>query len=196
MKKIFAYVFLPFCLVFSAVSYAMGSSGTSASAQDDSKSQAVEQAKKDYAVFLDQLKEISRQYGEVTGEAKKVIQEQGVPVWDDQSGGLKISHDVDFTSSSHDAFRETEKELKLILEAPGLKKESIRITIEDENLLRLKAVKKALESQGREEAFEKTYELPTRVSDKNMKASYVDGVLTVTLHKIPGSKKTVVVPLS
>lgn len=158
--------------------------------------ESVDQAKRDYAVFLAKMKELGEQYGQVTGEVKKVVKEQGVPVWDDASGTFKISHDVNFSSTgSGGSFQETEKELKLIIEKPGLKKNSIRITIENDKTMRLKAFKKSKTAGQPDEPVDETYELPTLVSDPKPVAKYEDGVLTVTIQKSNLPKKTVQVPV-
>ena len=181
-----------FFLIFTGVSQGMGNSQNQ---QDNSQNNdaSINQAKQDYRLYLDKLKELSAQYGQVTNQMKKVIKEEGVPTWDDKTGQIQITHDLNF--SDNGPVRETEKEVKLILEVPGLKKDSIRVSVEDETVLRIQAVRKAVEDGGQEEPVEQTFNLPSRVQDKNTHAKYEDGILTVTLQKILTPKKTVAVPV-
>ena len=166
---------------FSGVTFAIGNSQNQDNSQN-SNSIATDQAKREYRVYLEKLKELSKQYSQVTAEVKKVIQEEGVPTWNDKSGKIEITHDLDF--SENGPFKETEKEIRLVLEAPGLKKESIRVSVKNGNILHIQAIKKATDPEGREEPYEENYRLPSPVQDKNTSAKYQDGVLSVTLQKI------------
>ena len=177
-------------LGFASVSQAMGNS----QGQDNTQNNpAMEQAKKDYAVLLKQLGEMGKQYSQVTAEAKKVIKEEGVPVWDDKSGTIVVSHDVNFSGSG--PFSQTEKEIKYVFEKPGLKKGSIRVTIENDRILHIQAFKKSLDEGQPDEKIDEKYELPTVASDPRPQAKYEDGILTVTIQKPFIPKKTVNVPV-
>ena len=150
---------------------------------------ACDQAKQDYRAYLEQLKALSNQYNQVTSEIKKVIKEEGVPTVDENTGQIKITHDLNFSDIS--PIRETDKELTIIIEKPGLKKDSIHVTIENNRVLHIQAVKKAVDADQREESFDTTYDLPSLVRDNDTNAKYDDGILTVTLQKVQTSKKTV-----
>ena len=154
---------------------------------------AYDQARQDYRAYLEKLKELSQQYNQVTSQIKQVIKEEGIPTVDENTGQIKITHDLNFSNSG--PIRETEKEIKLVMEKPGLKKDSIRINIEDNRILHVQAVKKAIEAGQQEAPFDETYNLPVPVQDSNTHAKYEDGILTVTLQKIQTSKKTVPVPV-
>lgn len=172
------------------------SSGAMGNSQQDNTTgggQVSEEARESYRAYIAQLKELSRQYGQITSQVSKVIKEEGVPTWDESTGTIKMSHDVNFSSaaSASGDVKETENEIRIIVEAPGLKKDSIRVEIENEKLVRVRAVKKALEAGGSEQPFESSYQLSSSVQDKNAAARYEDGILTVTLKKIPVSKKIV-----
>ena len=181
MKNIF-YPLILFPIFFnSGVLFAATNSNTNDPAYD--------QAKQDYRTYLEQLKALSNQYNQVTSEIKKVIKEEGVPTVDENTGQIKITHDLNFSDNS--PIRETEKEIKVTLEKPGLRKDSIRIDIENDRTLHIQAKKKAAESGQQEEVFDETYSLPSPVQGKNTNARYEDGILTVTLQKTPASKKTV-----
>ncbi len=86
---------------------------------------------------------------------------------------------------------ETDDEIKVIAEVPGMKKEDIKISIQD-NVLTLRGEKK----QEKEEkdknshrveraygAFERSFSLPASVQTDKVKASYKEGVLTISLPK-------------
>jgi len=162
--------------------------------QDNSQNSAsVEQAKKDYAVFLQKLAEMGQQYNQVTAQTKQVVKDQGIPVWDDKEGKIKISHDLNF--SDNGAVHETENEVRVVLEKPGLRKGSIRVTIEDDRMLHLKAFKKSLEAGQPDELVDEKMQLPAGISDTHPQARYEDGILTVTIPKSVVPQKTVDVPV-
>ena len=166
---------------------------SSAATNSNTNDPAYDQAKQDYSTYLERLKELSKQYNQVTSQIKEVIKEEGVPTLDENTGQIKITHDLNF--SDNGAIRQTEKEIKVVVEKPGLKKDSIHISIEDGRMLRIQAVKKAAEANQQEEPFDASYDLPSPVRDNNTSARYEDGILTVTLQKIQTSKKTVPVPV-
>ena len=180
MKKISVF------LLFIFISTACAASDT-----QNRNTAVVEEAKKEYAAFLQKLNALNKQYGQVTGEVKKIVKEQGVPVWDDKEGKFKISRDVDF--SDNGSVYETENEIKIGLERPGLKKESIHITIEDGKTLHIHALKKVTDPGQPDEVINETYDLPVFVTDSKPKAKYEDGILTITVQKPAISQKTVAV---
>ena len=192
MKKYFLATFFIFVL-FSDASQAMGNSQNQNQDNAQTNNGSLDQAKRDYAVFLEKMKELGAQYSQVTGEMKKVVKEQGVPVWDDKTGTIKISHDVNF--SDNGPVYETDNEIRVVLEKPGLKKDSIRVTIENDKTLHIQALKKALDAGQADEAVDEVYELPTLVPDPKPNAKYEDGILTVTIQKPLLPKKTVAVPI-
>ena len=49
---------------------------------------AYDQARVDYRAYLEQLKALNQQYKEVTGELKTIVQEEGLPVWNENAGAL------------------------------------------------------------------------------------------------------------
>jgi HSP20 family protein len=92
--------------------------------------------------------------------------------------------------------QETEEAYRLIAELPGLTKEDINITLEN-NVLRLsgdrkfeKDVKK--ESYHRIErsygTFTRSFALPQQVSSDKVEAAFKDGVLTITVPKAEQAK--------
>ena len=91
---------------------------------------------------------------------------------------------------------ETDGEIKVVAEVPGMKREDIKISVQD-NVLTLKGEKK-LEKEEKEKnfhrverahgAFERSFSLPASVQTDKVKASYKDGVLTIALPKSEETK--------
>ena len=86
---------------------------------------------------------------------------------------------------------ESQNEIVVQVEVPGMRREEIVLTIED-NVLTLSGEKKqeALEgyryhraerTQGR---FRRTFSLPASIDTAKVKAAYKDGLLTITLPKV------------
>ncbi len=187
-----------FVLLLAPASNAMGNSQNQDTTTQSNA--AVDQAKQDYRNYISKLKELSKEYGAVTSQIKQVIKEEGIPTFDEQTGELKMTHDLNFSAaaaptqfSNTGPFRvsETDTEIKVVLEVPGLKKNSIRVNIENERVLRVEAVRKAMDTGGKEEPVEQSFQLPSPVQDKNTSARYEDGVLGITLKKMPVTKKIV-----
>lgn len=93
--------------------------------------------------------------------------------------------------------KETEKDYKIEMAAPGLAKNDFNITIDD-GVLTISA-EKEMESEEKEEnylrkefsynSFARSMSLPETIDEsKDIKAEYHDGVLKVMLHKKPGVK--------
>jgi HSP20 family molecular chaperone IbpA len=165
MKR--AFILLALCATVSPV--------WAANNQQDA---ALEQAKADYRVYLQQLGELSKQYGQVTGEMKKVIKEEGIPVFDEDTGQISISHDIDFESNG--PIEETDKEYRVTVDLAGARKSSIKAYIEDDKILHVEGIKRV---GNKDKKIEKKVELPAAVSDKKPRAKYEDGLLTVTIRK-------------
>jgi HSP20 family protein len=94
-----------------------------------------------------------------------------------------------------DVFEEADS-IRITAEVPGVKPEDIKISLEG-NLLTIHGTKQQ-EAEERTErvhryermygAFERTFTLPASVDPKDIKATYDNGVLTVTLPKSEKSK--------
>lgn len=90
--------------------------------------------------------------------------------------------------------REAEGAFRVEVELPGLTKDDIDITVEH-NLLRLSGERR-FEAEGSEEtyrrversygSFLRTFSLPEEITPESVKASFKDGVLTISLPKIEG----------
>ena len=190
-KKQFFLVF--FLFLISQVTFAMGNSHS-----DDSQTQNnvnVDQAKRDYQIFLQQLKVLNSQYQQVTGQMKQVIKEEGVPVWDDKTGGITVTHDLDSLNSDLVNVPVEEKETEMIvrLELPGLQKNSIQVSIVEKKELDVAAKRKIPDDRG---DIHQRIALPSLAKEKGAKASYVDGILTVSVPKESPSKNPIAVPVN
>ena len=88
--------------------------------------------------------------------------------------------------------KEDEKTLKVSAEIPGMKKEDIKVTVNDENILTIKGEKKSEEKKEDESAyrverrygsFTRSFMLPENVDSESINAKVDDGVLNITLDK-------------
>ena len=179
----------------------------------DSSNPGVEQAKADYRAYLQQLKALSGQYKQITGEMKKVIQEEGVPVWDDSGmGGIKMA-DVTIQEADEATFGDTDiqemdRHLLVKVDLPGLKKNEIKVSILENRVLRISGTREDeninvsntvaghyYRSERRHGSFERQIKLPVEVLDTGTEAKYQDGVLTVKILKASNSSKEVAIPV-
>ncbi len=97
-------------------------------------------------------------------------------------------------SPAHDVI-ENDKEFIVEIELAGVKKENIEINIEDDTLI-IDAERnsdKDLKYNRKERysgKFKRIFNLPDNVDDENIRASYEDGVLTLTIPKTVDEAKT------
>lgn len=88
---------------------------------------------------------------------------------------------------------ETEKEVKVTAELPGVDQKELDISVEN-NILTIKGEKKEEKDEKDKETechfsersygmFQRSFSLPENLDQKGIKAGYSDGVLTVTLPK-------------
>lgn len=183
-----------------------------AAAQNNQKEAAYEQARQDYRVYLQQLKALSQQYKEVTGEIQKVLKEEGVPTWDEGSGTMTVdrsSNNFAKTNALPTVFgdidiKETDSEIIVKADLPGIKKEALKITIQDRRLLKIigqrnqeleestqQSSTQYVRSERQHGNFERVIELPSLVKETGTEAKYQDGVLTVKIIKEIQTKKEV-----
>jgi HSP20 family protein len=94
---------------------------------------------------------------------------------------------------------EDEKNIYLYAELPGLKKEDVKVTINEENVLMLKGEKKREEKTEAEDksyiklertfgAFTRSFILPNNVKTDSINAKFEHGVLNLTLEKVEPKK--------
>jgi HSP20 family protein len=87
---------------------------------------------------------------------------------------------------------ETEKEIRVVTEMPGLKRDNIEIDVEN-NVLTIRGEKREERTEGeqgrwhlaerRYGTFSRSFVLPRDVDAESIQASFQDGVLTVTVPK-------------
>jgi len=87
--------------------------------------------------------------------------------------------------------KETKDEFVISAEVPGMSKDDIKINISD-NTLTIKGEKKEEKKEENHNyhrverrfgSFQRSFTLPTHIEDKKVKASYKDGVLTISMPK-------------
>lgn len=122
------------------------------------------------------------------------IQDEMNRLFNDFFGRVPSRFEADWTPSewspSVDIF-ETKDDILIKAEVPGMKKEDIKITLQD-NVLTLKGESKQ-EKEEKETnfyrmersygSFVRSFNLPTVVQADRIKASYKDGILSITLSK-------------
>jgi HSP20 family molecular chaperone IbpA len=168
---------------------------STACAQDQNTNFNKEQAQQDYRVFLQKLKELNAQYKEVTGQIAQVVKEEGVPKWDMGDSQQKIDEifprqDTTLIPMSGVSIKDAEKETTVTVELPGIKRDTIKIAVQDGTRLSISATRK---TDNETKNLEKAIDLPSAVDPKTAKASYEDGILTIKLTKTGG--KEVLIPV-
>lgn len=92
--------------------------------------------------------------------------------------------------------RETEEAYEVTAELPGMKKDDVEITLEN-NLLRLSGERNFEKDTSKENyhrmervygSFSRAFSLPQRVDSENVTAAFTDGILTVTIPKADEAK--------
>ncbi|PID58974.1 MAG: heat-shock protein Hsp20 [Ignavibacteriae bacterium] len=109
-----------------------------------------------------------------------------------------------FNSLSKDSFSpridisEDEKTINIEAELPGIQKENLKITLQD-NILTLEGEKKKVTEEKeknyyREErsfgSFKRSFSLPVEVDSENVDANFKDGMLEIKLNKQEPKKET------
>lgn len=202
-------LFLITALIFLSASEAFSAANT----KDQNAS--LDQAKQDYRVFLNELKKLNEQYKEVTNEVRKVIKEEGVPVIDENTGDLRVTHDLsDLGQKKNKTFgdvdiQEMDKEMVVKMDLPGVRKQDIQVSVEDKKMLKVTGTRETQKEEEKDSQglhyqkierqhgqFERLIELPALADDKGTDARYENGVLTVRIKKVPGvMKKEVTIPV-
>ncbi|HXV19285.1 MAG TPA: Hsp20/alpha crystallin family protein, partial [Candidatus Omnitrophota bacterium] len=100
--------------------------------------------------------------------------------------------------------RETDKEMIVKVDLPGVKKEAITVKIEDAKVLRIygrrdnekediwnKGYVRTYQSERHHGKFQRRIDLPALAKDTGIEAQYENGVLTVRIPKLAETKKEV-----
>lgn len=102
---------------------------------------------------------------------------------------------------------EDEKNLFVTVEIPGVTKDDVKVTINDENVLVIKGEKKReFKTEDKERnfirversygSFQRSFILPDNVKKDNVSAKFDNGVLTITLEKVePEPPKQIDIPI-
>ncbi len=168
-------------------------------AADDTTTYNKEQLKQDYRAFLQQFKAMTAQYKDVTGEISKVMKEEGVPeidLGDKPSTTTTVSSDKSIAVHNYRELgdgayiRENDREIELMIDLPGYKRDATKISLQDGNKL-LVTSKRQIDTFTR--SYERTFELPVPADDRGTRASFVDGVLTIKIPKL--ATKQVSIPV-
>ena len=119
--------------------------------------------------------------------------------------GRNFSTDVGTFTPRVD-IREDEKNIYLSAEIPGLSKEDVKVSINDDNVLTIKGEKKLEEKKEEENyvklerqygSFVRSFVLPENVDTESVKASFKDGLLELTLERLePVKPKEIDVEIS
>ena len=155
-----------------------------------------EELKQDYRAFLQQLKQLNSQYKQVTGQMAQVMKEEGVPSWDAGDAGKQIDQlfpqepETFSLPDSAMTLKETDKDLTVTMDMPGIQKDTIKIAVQNAKKLVVSAQRKLTTGAKK---LEKSLDLPSTVDPKQAKAGYQDGVLTITFAKT--STQQVLIPV-
>ena len=187
-----------FSLFLTALIFVLSLSGAGALAATTANNQGninTQEVKEEYRAFLQQLKQLNSQYKEVTGQIAQVMKEEGVPSWDAGNAdktvaGLFPKEDTILVPEEGVTIKDAPKDLTVTVDLPGIKKDTLKIAVQDGKRLTLSADRK---TQTEAKKVQKTIELPSVVDAKGAQAGYEDGVLTLKLVKI--STQEVVIPV-
>lgn len=103
---------------------------------------------------------------------------------------------------------EDEKNLYVTVEVPGISKDDIKVTINDDNVLVIKGEKKReFKAEDKERnyirversygSFQRSFMLPDNVKKDNIQAKFENGVLSIVLEKVePEPPKQIEIPIN
>ena len=194
------------------------SSILSAAANQNTNDPAYDQARQDYRAYLEQLKALRNQYHQITDQVKKIAEEEGVPTWDEKTDQIKMTHSLsaepaDLGANPPTVFgdadiKETDKEMIVKMDLPGLAKDQIKIKLEGDQILKVSGSRESDKEEQKTTqnfqysrverqhgAFERSIKLPAAAQDSGTQAKYDNGVLTITIPKAKEAKKEVTVPV-
>ncbi|HTL71291.1 MAG TPA: Hsp20/alpha crystallin family protein [Candidatus Eisenbacteria bacterium] len=166
----------------------------SAASADQTTNVNYDQVREDYRTYLRELKRLGVEYNQFTGEMKKIMQEEGFPAWDEEKGVTVAAPGTPLTASvlsgAEARIEDRERDMRVSLDLPGLKKDSIKVKIQGDKFLHVTGKKK---TEGAN--VERVVELPVAADQKGASATYEDGVLTVTVRKTAPSIQETDVPV-
>ena len=151
-------------------------------------------ARLEYQKFLKQLKQLGQQYQQITGGIKKTLKEEGIPEINEETGELTVKPFEDEPEKVEvgRVIRQTDQDMTVAMEMPGLKKDSISVRIQGGRFVLVSADKK--DGFFTVKHVKKLVRLPAPASENGAEAKYEDGILTVKILK--AAKKEVPIPVS
>jgi HSP20 family protein len=117
-------------------------------------------------------------------------------VFDDAFGGVRWPAETDAIFAPQLDVTETDKEIKICAELPGIESKDLDINVTDDTLT-ISGEKRSERSSGEKGrhwtersygSFERTIPLPTEVDGDKAKTEFKNGVLRITLPKRKGAK--------
>jgi HSP20 family protein len=163
----------------------------------------MEEMEKEFMAFTDIEKQVPKELvrekraedGSVTKEIGPIVYGYSMTVGPDgkpvvrEFGNVKHGPSKEWKEAIGDAREpfvdvvEGEKEIRVIAELPGAKKQDIELTVEGNSL--------SISAETPARKYRKELELPARVELKNSKSSFNNGILEVTLPKKKGKSSGV-----
>jgi HSP20 family protein len=122
--------------------------------------------------FDDFFRELERMMNEMTGESF----DMNVDV---QTGHGHVGGQAGFGTATHVDVHESEEELRVVADLPGLAKEDITLRCDGEVL--------TIGADSGERSYDERVQLPARVDETSASASYNNGVLEVVLDRVDGA---------
>ena len=176
---------------------------------------AYQQAKQDYRAYLDQLKQLRAQYHQITSQVQKIVAEEGIPTWDQKSDQIVMTHQLPVAENTMPStvfgdadIKETDKNMIVKMDLPGLSKDKIKIKLEDNQVLKVSGSRETeteeqknpqdaryTQVERHQGAFERAIKLPAPAKESGTQAKYENGVLTITIPKAQEVKKEVTVAI-
>jgi HSP20 family protein len=97
---------------------------------------------------------------------------------DGMTGGLDVS-DAGFGGDAHVSVYETDEEVRVVADLPGVKKDDLRIKCDGRHV--------TLSAATETSEYEEHVQLPARVDEHSASASFNNGVLEITLDRTDSS---------
>jgi len=122
--------------------------------------------------FDDFFRELERMMNEMMGDSV----DMNVDV---RTGRGHVGADAGFASATHVDVHETDDELRVVADLPGVGKEDIDLRCDGEVL--------TIGADAGDRSYDERVRLPARVDETSASASYNNGVLEVALERVDGS---------
>jgi HSP20 family protein len=134
---------------------------------------------RDFAQFQQVAETMAERLGDIFNEVGKEVKREQYTHRNDQTGKIRFD------------FAEDGQNVYIYADLPGVKKEDVSVTVNDENILTIRAEKKRPEAQAnfiRTErkygTFSRSIHIESEIERERISAAFTDGVLLVTLPKL------------